>query len=99
MSHHVHHSQSRRSLFTHLSILCRREDQSKVFSSSVVYIILSSQNDASKSPCHHRIFSYPHGYHYQGSIQERNIRRPASLLWHDRVSRMRDTAYSYYGMT
>lgn len=98
MPHHIPYPQSRRPSFAHLAILCGREDWPKMFSASVVHGILPPENNASKSPCRCRVFSYPCRHYYRGGVQTRNIWRPSPLLWYDRVSRPRHPAHPHDGM-
>src|SRR5579864_7909075 len=99
MPHHIHYPQSGRSSLAYFLVLRRRENRSETLSASMVYGLVPPQNDASKSPCRRGVLSHSYKYHYRGGVQERDIRRPSSLLWHDRISRTRYTTYSYDGMT
>src|SRR5579859_2787153 len=99
MPHHIRHPQSWRSSLAYFPILCGRGNRSETLSASMVHSLVLPQNDASKSPCHRGVLSHSYKYHYRGGVQERDIRRPSSLLRHYRISRTRHTTHSYDGIT
>src|SRR5579859_990980 len=85
MPHHIRHPQSGRPSFAYFLVLRRRKNRSETLSASMVHIIVPPQNDASKSPCRRGVLSHYYKYHYRDSVQERDVRRPSSLLRHDRI--------------
>src|SRR5579859_3390318 len=99
MPHHIRHPQSRRPSFAYFLVLCRGKNRSETLSASMVYGIVPPQNDASKSLCRCGVLSHYYKYHYRDSVQERDVRRPSSLLRHDRISRTRYATHSHDGMT
>jgi len=56
MPHHIPYPQFRRPSFAYLPILYGREDWPQMFSALAVHSILPPENNASKSPCCHRVF-------------------------------------------